>query len=137
MLSAFAADTLAIRTEKTCIAQSFLFRSSCWPLPPHSSERRAHRLSTSPRRSWDFDQEEGLLDAARLALAAVPNGKVRSGEIEEEKGKPIYSFDIKVPGKAGITEVHIDPATGAVLGQEHEGDAPKPAGAKPKAAKPN
>ena len=73
--------------------------------------------------------------ATRLALAAVPNGKVRSGEIEEEKGKLIYSFDIKVPGKSGITEVHIDPATGAVLGQEHEGDAPK-ATAKPKAAKP-
>jgi uncharacterized membrane protein YkoI len=75
--------------------------------------------------------------ATRLALAAVPNGKVRSGEIEEEQGKLIYSFDIKVPGKSGITEVHIDPTTGAVLGQERERDAPKPAAAKPKAAKPN
>ena len=74
--------------------------------------------------------------AIRLAEAAVPTGKVKSGEIEEEKGKLIYSFDIKVPGKPGITEIHIDPATGAVVGREHEDDPAKPAASKPKAAKP-
>ena len=74
--------------------------------------------------------------ATKLALAAVPNGRVTKAEIEEEDGKLIYSFDIKVPGKRGIEEIHIDPATGAVLGREHETDAAEPAAAKPKAAKP-
>ena len=68
--------------------------------------------------------------ATKVAAAAVPNGKVTKGEIEEEKGKLIYSFDIKVPGKKGIEEIHVDPATGAVVGREHESgedeDAPKP-----------
>ena len=74
--------------------------------------------------------------ATKLATAAVPNGRVTAGEIEEEDGKLIYSFDIRVPGKSGIEEIHIDPATGAVVGREHENDAAKPATAKPKAAKP-
>ena len=74
--------------------------------------------------------------AIRLAQAAVPTGKVTAGEIEEEKGKLIYSFDIKVPGKSGITEIHIDPTTGAVVGREHEEDPAAPATSKPKAAKP-
>lgn len=65
--------------------------------------------------------------ATKLAVAAVPNGRVTKGEIEEEKGKLIYSFDIKVPGKGGIEEIHIDPTTGAVVGREHEGDDEKPA----------
>ena len=74
--------------------------------------------------------------AIRLAEAAVPTGKVKAGEIEEEKGKLIYSFDIKVPGKRGITEIHVDPSTGAIVGREHEEDPGKPAASKPKAAKP-
>lgn len=69
--------------------------------------------------------------ATKLAVAAVPGGRVDKGEIEEEKGKLIYSFDIKVPGKKGIEEIHIDPATGAVVGREHEGGAEKPAAKKP------
>jgi uncharacterized membrane protein YkoI len=74
--------------------------------------------------------------ATKLAAAAVPNGRVTSGEIEEEKGKLIYSFDIKVPGKRGIEEIHIDPATGGVVGREHENESEKPATPKPRAAKP-
>jgi len=42
--------------------------------------------------------------AIKLAAAAVPSGRITAGEIEEEKGKLIYSFDIKVPGKRGIEE---------------------------------
>lgn len=74
--------------------------------------------------------------ATKLALAAVPNGKVKSGEIEEEDGKLIYSFDITVPGKRGIEEIHIDPATGAVVGREHEEPTSKAPPAKPKTANP-
>jgi uncharacterized membrane protein YkoI len=74
--------------------------------------------------------------ATKLATAAVPNGRVTAGEIEEEDGKLIYSFDLKVPGKSGIEEIHIDPATGAVVGREHENPTEKVAPAKPKAAKP-
>ena len=58
--------------------------------------------------------------AKKVALAQVPNGKVRSGEIEDEKGKLIYSFDIAVAGKSGVEEVNVDALTGAVVSHEHE-----------------
>ena len=68
--------------------------------------------------------------AKKIARAQVPNGKIRSGEIEEEKGKLIYSFDLKVPGKSGIDEVNVDAMTGAVVGHEHETAAKEKAEAK-------
>jgi uncharacterized membrane protein YkoI len=58
--------------------------------------------------------------ATRTALAKVPKGRVQSSEIEREKGRLIYSFDIKVPGKSGIEEVNVDAMTGAVVAHEHE-----------------
>lgn len=58
--------------------------------------------------------------ARATALKEVPNGKVQSEELEREKGKLIYSFDIKVTGRSGIDEVHIDAITGKVLSKEHE-----------------
>jgi len=58
--------------------------------------------------------------AKKVALAQVPNGTLQSGEIEREKGKLIYSFDIKVPGKSGVEEVNVDAMTGAVVAHEHE-----------------
>jgi uncharacterized membrane protein YkoI len=61
------------------------------------------------------------LEAARAtALAKVPRGKLKSEELEEENGKLLYSFDIKVPGKSGIEEVEVDALTGAVIKVEHE-----------------
>lgn len=60
-------------------------------------------------------------DARKTALAAVPGGRVRSHELEREKGKLIYSYDIKVAGKAGIEEVNVDAITGAIVAQQHEG----------------
>ena len=59
-------------------------------------------------------------DARKTALAAVPGGRVRSHELEREKGKLIYSYDIKVAGKAGIEEVNVDAITGAIVAHEHE-----------------
>jgi uncharacterized membrane protein YkoI len=58
--------------------------------------------------------------ARATALAQVPNGKVKSSEIERENGKLIYSFDITVPGKTGIEEVNVNAIDGSVVNQEHE-----------------
>ena len=59
-------------------------------------------------------------DARKTALAAVPGGKVQSHELEREKGKLIYSYDIKVAGKSGIEEVNVDAMTGEIVAHEHE-----------------
>jgi uncharacterized membrane protein YkoI len=58
--------------------------------------------------------------AQRTALRRVPGGKIEGAELEREHGTLIYSFDIKVAGKDGIEEVHVDANTGAVVKMEHE-----------------
>ena len=62
-------------------------------------------------------------EAARQIAVARSPGRVQSQEIEEEGGKLLYSFDIKVRGKPGIDEVQVDAMTGAVLSVAHEGPA--------------
>lgn len=59
-------------------------------------------------------------DAARKALAAVPNGEIRAVELESEGGRLIYSYELKVKGHAGIEEVNVNAVTGAVVNTEHE-----------------
>lgn len=63
-------------------------------------------------------------DSARtIAMSKVANGRLESMELEREKGKLMYSFDIKVPGKSGIEEVNVDALDGRVLAVEHESAA--------------
>jgi len=91
------------------------------------------------------EEKRGLLklakvapaDAITSAQARFPNATMKSGEIEREKGKLIYSFELQQPGVTGIEEVNIDANTGAVIGTEHEHPAPpkKPA-PKPPVKKP-
>ena len=54
-------------------------------------------------------------DAEKSALAKVPGGTIKDGELEKEKGKLIWSFDIAIPGSADIKEVAVDALNGAVL----------------------
>jgi uncharacterized membrane protein YkoI len=54
-------------------------------------------------------------EAQKIALARVPGGTIKEGEIENEKGKVIWSFDIATPGTKDITEVNVDAMTGAVI----------------------
>ena len=68
--------------------------------------------------------------ARATAIAQVPGGKVRSGELERENGKLLYSFDIATRGKAGIDEVQVDAITGTVLSNKHETPAMEKAEAK-------
>ena len=61
--------------------------------------------------------------AQAIALAQVPNGRIREAELENEKGTLVYSYDIKVPGKSGVEEVLVDAKTGAVVSTSHESAA--------------
>jgi len=56
-----------------------------------------------------------------LAKAKVPNGTVKGVELENEKGKLIWSWVFTVPGQRGVSEVNVDATTGAVGAVEHEG----------------
>ena len=49
------------------------------------ANRLQRRLMAQQNRSWDFDQEEGLLDAARLARVIVSPGHSLSYKIEQEQ----------------------------------------------------
>ena len=59
-------------------------------------------------------------DAEKTALARVPNGSVKEGELEKEKGKLIWSFDIATPDSKDITEVAVDAIAGDVVSMEKE-----------------
>jgi uncharacterized membrane protein YkoI len=61
--------------------------------------------------------------ARATALKEVPNGTVKSSELEREHGKLIYSYDISVAGKPGIEEVNVNAIDGSVVARSHEGAA--------------
>jgi uncharacterized membrane protein YkoI len=61
--------------------------------------------------------------ATKVALAAVPQGKVETVELETEHHQRVYSFDIRVPGKSGVEEVQVSAITGKIVSHEHENPA--------------
>lgn len=58
--------------------------------------------------------------AAKTALGRVPNGHILAVELENEAGKLMYSYEIKVSGKSGVEEVNVDATSGTVIAVEHE-----------------
>jgi cobaltochelatase CobT len=48
------------------------------------ANRLQRRLMAQQNRSWDFDQEEGMLDAARLARVVVSPGQSLSYKVERD-----------------------------------------------------
>ena len=75
------------------------------PEPPSALEARAKISETRARE---------------LALARVPHGKIKEGELEEEDGRLVWSFDVAVPGTRDITEVQVDAVTGAIVAVKQE-----------------
>ena len=61
--------------------------------------------------------------AAAMAQKRVPTGTIQGVELEQEKGRLIYSYELKVPGKSGLEEVNIDAMDGKVVAVEHESAA--------------
>jgi Peptidase propeptide and YPEB domain len=52
--------------------------------------------------------------AEKTALTKVPDGIIKSAELEREHGLLIWSFDIAKPGTKNITEVQVDAKTGKI-----------------------
>jgi Peptidase propeptide and YPEB domain len=69
------------------------------------------------------------MEEAQKAALAKESGKIKSKELEREKGRLIYSFDIKTAD--GLHEVNVDAMTGDVIEDTVESAA---AEAKEKAA---
>jgi uncharacterized membrane protein YkoI len=94
------------------------------------STKVASTKATTPKRhgATKKESQSALRKEAKIpeataratALKEVPNGKVKSSELERENGKLIYSFDIVVSGKPGVEEVNIDATDGSVVAHEHE-----------------
>jgi hypothetical protein len=61
-----------------------------------------------------------MAEARKIALARQP-GTIKSAELEKEKGKLIYSFDIRRPD--GIHEVNVDASSGQVVEDSVESPA--------------
>ena len=86
-------------------------------------------LGAQPVKSVKVKEDKpGLLKLAKIsadsaiaiARATLPGATISSAEIENEDNALIYSFDMKIAGKKGTEEVHIDAKTGKVLKQVHE-----------------
>lgn len=97
---------------KRLLASAALALLSAAPLAAQNAGAKANPLLKEAKIT------EGA--ARQTALAKVPGGKITEGELEKEKGRLIWSFDIKVAGKSGIEEVQVDAVTGDVVAVEHE-----------------
>src|SRR5947209_17258698 len=89
----------------------------------HASAQQSTSMTkkqTSSSAALRAEAKIAEADARKTALAAVPGGRVQSHELEREKGKLIYSYDIKLAGKPGIEEVNVDAITGTIVAHEHE-----------------
>ena len=82
-----------------------------------------HRAKAKKAESQAALQKEAKISeetARATALQQVPNGTVKSSELEREHGKLVYSFDITVPGKTGVEEVNVSAIDGSVIAKQHE-----------------
>jgi uncharacterized membrane protein YkoI len=100
-----------------------------------TSTTKRHRRSVKKETQADLQKEAKIseAEARATALKQVPNGTVKSSELERENGKLIYSFDITVPGKSGIDEVNINAVDGSVVAKSHESPKTEKAEAKAEA----
>ena len=81
----------------------------------HNKEAKEAKLMAEAKISKETAQQ--------TALAKVPNGTVKEGELEKENGKLQWSFDVATPDTKDITEVNVDAMTGDVISVAKESAA--------------
>ena len=115
---AFAVATIA----GTAGAQATgTYKSTAKPATKTTTAKR-HRAMKKEESQAALQKEAKISEetARATALSQVPNGTIKSSELERENGKLIYSFDITVPGKTGIDEVNVNAIDGSVVARSHE-----------------
>lgn len=88
-------------------------RLKCSVHPPKSVKGKA----LQPLAKVSVDAAE---KAALAGFEAAAHPEVAERELEAEHGCLVYSFDLRVAGEPGITEVLVDAGTGEVLSRTHE-----------------
>lgn len=83
-------------------------------------EKESHHNKETKQAKLMAEARITRADAEKIALSKVPNGTIKEGELEKEKGKLIWSFDLTTPGTKDITEVNVDAITGEVVAVEKE-----------------
>jgi uncharacterized membrane protein YkoI len=112
---ALAATTSVAGAQASTVAKS--------TAKPGTIAKPKHHKAMKKEESQAALQKEAKISEATAratALAQVPNGSIKSSELEREHGKLIYSYDITVPGKAGIEEINVNAIDGSVVNHEHE-----------------
>ena len=118
-----AALVLAIAATATVAGAQGTTSNKSSAKPAQASATAKPKTHVKKKETQEQLQKEAKISEAtarETALARVPNGSVKSSELEREKGKLIYSYDITVPGKSGVEEVNVDAMTGNVIATEHE-----------------
>jgi uncharacterized membrane protein YkoI len=90
--------------------------------PATTTTAKKHKKVKKEESQETLQKEAKISEATAraTALQQVPNGTVKSSELEREHGKLIYSYDITVPGKTGIDEVNVNAIDGTVVAKQHE-----------------
>jgi len=110
---AIAATTSIAGAQASTVAKSTVKTGTV--AKPHRTMRKEESQAALQKEAKVSEET-----ARATALKEVPNGTVKSEEIERENGKLIYSYDITVPGKTGIDEVNVNALTGTVVAKSHE-----------------
>ena len=96
------------------------YKSAVKPATQSTAKRHATVKKADTQASLKKEAKVSEATARATALKEVPNGVVKSSELEREGGKLIYSYDITVPGKTGIDEVNVNAVDGSVVAKQHE-----------------
>lgn len=96
-------------------------------------EMKQTQSASTSQAALEKEAKVSMAEARNIALKRV-KGTIESGELEREYGKLIYSFDIRVPHKSGITEVAVNAIDGSIVNVHHESAAKEAAEKKQEAA---
>ena len=98
------------------------YKSTAKPAMQTSTTAKRHAKVKKAETQAALQKEAKISEATARATAVkeVPNGTVKSSELERENGKLIYSYDITVPGKTGIDEVNVNAVDGSLVAKQHE-----------------
>ena len=121
MLKVIAVAVAIAATTTVAGAQGTTYKSTAKPATQASTTAKPHKRMKRAESQAALQKEAKIseADARATALKEVPNGSVKSEELEREHGKLIYSYDITVPGKSGIDEVNINAIDGTVVAKQH------------------